>query len=279
MIVPHRFIDELTEAQVFRILKMLGEWTKNNRKGGLNLPRYPIDLTGAPAELNVARLLLHAAAEENNTLTVVFRKFLFIEQGNLRNEMETNPNDLPDTKDWTLYAAWILIYLNNELSVEFKNQMWQIECKSERMLGISEIRDLIQIIRMDASKISAKLIIMGGQVGKIVMGDEINNALAVQKDKINKSVEAKKIEILIAKGETKEAINALIEIYKDSIEKSKNTILIKSRYENNQKDYGLGVKSQEDFRTEIQRINEAVLNFIENEEGGVKKRVKRYNCV
>jgi hypothetical protein len=266
MIVPHRFIDELTEAQVFRILKMLGEWTKNNRKGGLNLPRYPIDLTGAPAEVNIARLLLHAAAEENNTLTVFFRKFLSAEQGNLRIEKENYPTELPDTKDWTLYAAWILIYLNNELSIEFKNQMWQVECKSERMLGISEIRDLIQIIRMNASKISAKLIIMGGQVGKIVMGDEINNAPAVQKDKINKSVETNKIEILIAKGETKEAINALIEIYKNSIEKSKNTILIKSRFENNQKDYGLGVKSQEDFRTEIQRINEAVLNFIENEE-------------
>lgn len=263
MIVPHRFIDELTEAQVFRILKMLGDWTKNNRKGGLNLPRYPIDLTGAPAVVNIARLLLHAAAEENNTLTVVFRNFLFTEQGNLRNEKETSPNDLPETKDWTLYAAWILIYLNNELSVEFKNQMWQVECKSERMLGISEIRDLIQIIRMDASKISAKLIIMGGQVGKIVMGDEINNALAVQKDKINKSADTNNIEKLIAKGETKEAINTLIEVYKSSIEKSNTMILLKSRYENNQKDYGLGVKSQEDYRSEIQRINEAMLNFIE----------------
>ena len=263
MIVPHRFIDELTGAQVFRILKILGDWTKNNRKGGLSLPRYPIDLTGAPAEVNIARLLLHAAAEENNTLTVVFRKFLFTEQGNLRSEKETNPNDPPDIKDWTLYAAWILIYLHNELSVEFKNQMWQVECKSERMLGISEIRDLIQIIRMDASKISAKLIIMGGSIGKIVMGDEIHNAAEIQKNK--KSVETNEIEILIAKGETKGAISTLIEVYNDSDEKSKITILLKSRYENNQKDYGLGTKSQEEYRTEIQRINEAILNFIAQE--------------
>jgi Effector-associated domain 11 len=265
MIVPHRFIDELTETQVFRILKMLGEWTKNNRKGGLNLPRYPIDLTGAPADLNIARLLLHAAAEENNTLNVVFRKFLFTEQGNLRNEKETNPQSLPDTKGWTLYAAWILIYLNNELSIEFKNQMWQVECKSERMLGISEIRDLIQIVRMDASKISAKLIIMGGNVGKIVMGDEINNITEVQKDKIYKSVEENKIKTLIIKGETKEAINTLILMHSNSTENSKTAILLKSRYENNQKDYGLGARSQEDYRTEIQRINEAILNFIEEE--------------
>ena len=266
MIVPHRFIDEMTENQVFRMLKVLGEWTKNNRKGKLILPRYPIDLTGAPEEVNIARLLLHAAAEENNTLTVFFRKFLFIEQGNLRNEKENNPNEPPDTKDWTLYAAWILIYLNNELSVEFKNQMWQVECKSERMLGISEIRDLIQIIRMDSSKKSAKLIIMGGHVGKIVMGNEINNTTVISKDKINKNIETDKIKILIARGETKKAVNILIEIFKSNTEKSKNTILIKSRYENNQKDYGFGVKSQEDYRAEIQRINEAILNFIENEE-------------
>ncbi|MBC7778115.1 MAG: hypothetical protein H7246_21965 [Phycisphaerae bacterium] len=266
MIVPHRFINELTHNQVYRILKIFGEWTKNNRNAGLSLPRYPIDLTGAPADLRVARLLLHAAAEENNTLTVVFRKFLFTEQGNLRNEKETNPDDLPDTKDWTLYAAWILIYLHNELSIEFKNQMWQVECKSERMLGISEIRDLIQIIRMDASKISAKLVIMGGTVGKIVMGDEINNITEAQKAKINKNAEANKIEKLIAKGETKGAINSLVEMYSNSAEKSKATILLKSRYENNHKDYGLGSRSQEDYRIEVQRINEAILNFIENEE-------------
>lgn len=231
MIVPHRFIDELTEAQVFRVLKMLGEWTKNNRKGGLNLPRYPIDLTGAPAELNVARLLLHAAAEENNTLTEVFRKFLFTEQGNLRNEKETNPNEPPDTDSWALHAEWILLYLHKELSIEFKNQMWQVEINSERIRGISEVRDLLQIIRLDVSKINTQLMVMpNAKVNEIVMGDKFGNITnstivnrsenitinAVNNEKIdNIPTEIKKsLQDLVSNGQIEEALEELLKVFK-----------------------------------------------------------------
>ena len=282
MIVPHRFIDELTEAQVFRILKMLGDWTKNNRKGGLNLPRYPIDLTGAPAEVNIARLLLHAAVEENNTLTVVFRKFLFTEQVNLRNEKENIQNELPDTKDWTLYAAWILIYLNNELSVEFKNQMWQVECKSERMLGISEIRDLLQIIRFDMSKLNTQVLVMPhAKVNEIVMGDKfgnITNSTVVNRSENitvnapkNEKIEAissetqKTLQNIVSNGRIEEALEKLLELFKNNGNKYalNEAIMYNSQFSQLRTQQNFNTISHDDASRETARITKAIIDLIQ----------------
>lgn len=282
MIVPHRFIDELTEAQVFRILKTLGDWTKNNRKGGLNLPRYPIDLTGAPAELNVARLLLHAAAEENNTLTVFFRKFLSTEQGNLRSEKETNPNALPDTKDWTLYAAWILIYLNNEISVEFKNQMWQVECKSERMLGISEIRDLLQIIRFDMSKLNTQVLVMPhAKVNEIVLGDKFGDVTnstiinrsenvtinAINNEKANNTLSetSKSLLELVSNGQIEEALEKLLEVYKINGNKYalNEAIMYNSQLSQLRAQQNFNTISHDDASRESARITKAIIDLMQ----------------
>ena len=285
MIVPHRFIDELTETQVFRILKMLGEWTKNNRKGGLSLPRYPIDLTGAPADLNVARLLLHVAAEENNILTVVFRNFLSTEQGNLRKEKETNPQGIPDAENWTLYAEWILLYLHKELSIEFKNQMWQVEINSERMRGISEIRDLLHVIRLDVSKINTQLLVLpNARVNEIVIGDKFENITnstivnrsenvtinAIKNEKTTDfqselNVMKKLFQDLVSNGQIEEALEKLLEEFKkrDNKYALNEAIMYNSQFAQLKTQQNFNTISYDDASRENARITKAIIDFIQ----------------
>lgn len=174
MIVSHRLIKQLSPFQVFELLKILGKWSLENRKGGLNLPRFPINLVGTPPNVKIARLILHSAAEEDVVLKQFFRFFLSKEHSNLLKGTESTKDIEPDTKDWGANASWVLNYLHDKLLIEFKNQIWQVECMSELILGNPEVRELIQLIRIDTSKIQANLIVLDSNVGKIVMGDETN---------------------------------------------------------------------------------------------------------
>ena len=263
MIISHRLIKQLSSFQVFELLKMLGKWTLENRKGGLNLPRFPINLVGTPPNAKIARLILHAAAEEDVVLKQFFRFYLANHHAHLLKGTQSTRDIEPDTKDWGANASWILNYLHDKLLIEFKNQIWQVECMSELILGNPEVRELIQLIRIDTSKIQANLVVLDSNVGKIVMGDETNIYTKEQenkKEEINRSKQ--KVISEIEKGKTKEAILALYLYFKHDEDEKNKAILLKSRFENNLREYAIGARTQEVYLAELQKINESILNII-----------------
>lgn len=264
MIVSHRLIKMLTPVQVYRILDDLGKWAIENRKGGLNLPRFPINLVGTPPNIKIARLLLHSAAEEDIAMKSFFGFYLSNRHSKLMSEIPKTQDVEPDTSNWGTNATWILIYLHDKLIIDFKNQVWQVECLSEMILGNPEVRELIQMIRIDTSKIQAKLVVWESNVGKIVMGNE-TNIYNQEKTKEEKQVNADKKKIIaeVEKGRTKEAIIALYLYLEEDKTEQNNIILLKSRYENNMREYALGTRTQEDYLSELQKINESILKFIE----------------
>ncbi len=263
MIVSHRLIKQLSPVQAYKILDDLAKWAYQHRKGGLNLPRFPINLVGTPANIKIVKLILHSAVEEDIAMKGFFQFYLSNKHSLLMKEVASTKNMEPDVRNWGINATWVLNYLHNKLIVEFKNQVWQVECLSELILGNPEVRELIQMIRIDSSKIQAKVVIWDSNVGKIVVGNETNIINPKSKeDKRKVDISKEKIISEIKKGRTKEAILALDGFFKeDETEKSK-VILFKSRYENNLRYYSLGTRTQEVYLAEIQKINESILNCI-----------------
>lgn len=169
MITAHRFINQLNEVQVFDLLRYVGSVAQQFRPAGLSqLPRFPVDLAGAPPSVDIARLLLHVAWEEKNAIQVTFHFYLNNHRKALMDGM--TQAGLPDYAGWNRAAEWILLSMNKQIQIAYENGLWDIECSLE-LREVPEIRELITAIKITQQQIQGKNIIINS---KIIAGRDVH---------------------------------------------------------------------------------------------------------
>lgn len=272
MITIHRQIKKLSDKQVLKLIEKFGGFASNINLNFGELPRFTIDLSGAPLNIDVLKFILHSAASSNTLLQPEISRFFFMNKKELFSLEGATQGEI-EKVDWVYFSNQILHKINNCLTITYEGGIWDLY-PSRELAQIQEIRELKKIILQKQVERLNGGVFIGNTItntkGSVHIGNIVNNETSVQKDSIESSKEKIEVDLdldliitLITQGKTGDAIIFLLEYSKlfdrDIIN---TTILISSRYHKFKIEHTTGVLSIREKVTESTLIDRAILDIV-----------------
>lgn len=266
MITIHKRIKEMSDKQVILLIEKFGQFARTHKPGFAQLPRFSIDLSGAPLNTDVLRFILQAAAASDSLLKPEISRFFFMNRQEI-----ILLNQVPDEEiskiDWVHRANWILIMINTSLTITYENGLWDLY-PSRYLAQIQEIRELKSIILQKQVERLNGGVFIGNIISNVNGPVHLGNVIQATTPQTLSAKEDKKINLdliktLITEGNTADAIVLLLSCAKHfSTEIDHTAIIISSRYNNFRLAQVKGTLPHELIAIERTTIDRSILQLV-----------------